>query len=205
MKRITHAGVAQSVANGLLCALYATFLWVHAVPFIERPRASYVLFVAMEAIVVVIALVRRPADRTSWSPYAWATTLGGMATPFLMRPVVTAHDVWIGQALQVLGATVGVLGILSLNRSFGLLPAHRGGIRSTGMYRWVRHPLYASYAVIQLGYLINNPSLKNAAICGLAVAFQILRLLNEERFLSNYPEYARYKVETPWRLFPHVF
>jgi len=205
MTHTTRAGVAQAVSNALLCALYAIFVRVHALQFLERPRASYVLFVAMEAIVVVLALVRRPADRTSWSPYAWATTLGGMAAPFFMRPVAAAHDIWVGQALQVFGATVGLLGTLSLNRSFGLLPAHRGAIRSTGMYRWVRHPLYASYAVLQLGYLVNNPSLRNATFYGTAVVFQVLRLLNEERFLAQYPEYERYCSRTRWRLFPYVF
>ncbi len=205
MKRFTCIGMGQAVANALLCGLYAIFVRAHALAFLEQPRASYVLIVALEATVVIIALVRPPADQTSWSPYSWATTLGGMVTPFLMRPVASAHDVWTGQALQVVGATVGVLGILSLNRSFGLLPAHRGGIRSTGMYRWVRHPLYAAYAVLQLGYVLNNPSLANGAIYGLALAFQILRLLNEERFLSQYPEYERYRSTTRWRLVPYVF
>lgn len=199
------AGAAQLVSNALLCALYAIFVHAHALQFLERPRASYVPFVAMEALVVVLALVRRPAGRASWSPYAWATTLGGMAAPFLMRPVAAAHDVWAGHALQLLGATVGILGMLSLSRCFGLLPAHRGEIRSCGPYRWVRHPLYASYAVLQLGYLLDNPSPRNGVVYGVALAFQVLRLLNEERFLAQYPEYEAYRSATRWRLIPFVF
>ena len=38
-----------------------------------------------------------------------------------------------------------------------------------------------------------------------ALAFQVARIFNEERFLSRYPEYRRYQRLTRWRLIPFVF
>ncbi len=205
MTRPTVAGLAQAASNLLLAVFYGLFTWRNGAAFLERPRISLALVVVMEGFLAVIAVARAPADRTSLSPYAWLTAFGGTLTPLLLAPVAGAQDLVAGQALQVLGATLGVVGVLSLSRSFGMLPAHRACVRTRGLYRWVRHPLYASYLLLQLGYVLNNPGLANVSIVTLAMAFQLLRLLNEERFLSSYPEYARYKLETPWRLFPYVF
>jgi hypothetical protein len=38
-----------------------------------------------------------------------------------------------------------------------------------------------------------------------SVAFQILRIACEEKFLSRDPEYGRYMQTTRWRLIPFVY
>jgi protein-S-isoprenylcysteine O-methyltransferase Ste14 len=106
--------------------------------------------------------------------------------------------------LQAVGTAFGVIGILSLNRSAGLLPANRG-IRSAGAYRFVRHPLYASYLVTQFGYIGSNLSGWNVGVAIAALAAQIIRIRGEERLLSLDPEYASYKGRTRWRLLPFVY
>ena len=84
------------------------------------------------------------------------------------------------------------------------MPAHRG-VRSGGAYRWVRHPLYAAYAVMAAGYLASNPTPRNWVIVLVAYACQVARIFNEEQLLSGYPEYVAYKARTRWRLLPYVF
>ena len=201
---VTGAGLATAFTNAALAAFYALFAYAHLNAFARDPRPSLLLLVAMEALLAVFVIARAPAEATSFSGYAWLTTLGGTLAPLVLRPVPGAYDLAAGQALQILGAVLALMGVLSLNRSFGLLPAHRR-IRCRGMYRWVRHPLYSAYTILQAGYLLSNHSLANVLVLAAAFAFQVLRLLNEERFLSRYSEYAEYKLQTRWRLFPFVF
>jgi protein-S-isoprenylcysteine O-methyltransferase Ste14 len=94
--------------------------------------------------------------------------------------------------------------ILSLNRSIGQLPAHRG-IRATGMYRFVRHPMYASYLLVQLGYVASNPAPWNLLVFAAATCAQIVRVRGEEGLLAADPEYVAYAQRTRWRLLPFVF
>jgi protein-S-isoprenylcysteine O-methyltransferase Ste14 len=157
----------------------------------------------METLAAVLFLLRAPATRTSTSPFAWLSTLGGTLTPFLLRPAGAADSV-AGQALQVAGTLMALAALVSLNRSFGLLPAVRG-IRQGGVYRLVRHPLYAAYTLQGVGYLLSNRSALNLAIVAAGLGFQILRMGAEERILSTEPAYRAYMGRTRWRLLPFVY
>jgi protein-S-isoprenylcysteine O-methyltransferase Ste14 len=95
-------------------------------------------------------------------------------------------------------------GVLSLNRSSGLLPAHRG-VKSDGLYRWIRHPLYSTYLLAHVGYLASNLGWANFLVVVTGAAFQVVRILQEERLLLQYPDCARYSRTTRWRLVPAVW
>ena len=113
-------------------------------------------------------------------------------------------DFLVGDLFQVTGLGLQIVAIISLNRSFGLVPANRG-IKRSGMYRLVRHPLYLTYTIALVGFLINNLSLRNTAVLVLATAFQVLRIFREEEFLIQDPEYRDYASRTRWRMIPFVF
>ena len=193
-----------ALANWSLAVIFAFFAYAHVHQFIDQPRVSLVLIVLMESLLVFFLLVRREPDKTWHSPNTWLTTLCGTAFPLLLRPADVPADVLFGQALQVAGAALQVAALVSLNRSMGLLPAHRG-VQTAGLYRFVRHPLYAAYFVSLAGYLISNASAYNVAIIIAGSAMQIMRILNEERLLSAYPDYIAFTGKTRWRLVPFVW
>jgi protein-S-isoprenylcysteine O-methyltransferase Ste14 len=85
----------------------------------------------------------------------------------------------------------------------GLLPAHRG-VKSRGLYAFVRHPLYATYTIALAGYLISNWSIYNAVILVAGTAFQVMRIRNEESLLLDYADYVAFAGRTRWRLLPFV-
>ncbi len=204
MKRITFTGLARAFTNLSLGLLFGSFAYAHYRSFLNHHRASLILIVMAEALFAFFVLVRRPAAKASYSPWDWITTIGGTFAPLLLRPAEAPQDLVAGQIIQVIGACLAVSGVLSLNRSVGLVPAHRE-IKCTGLYRWVRHPLYCAYTVTNVGYLISNFTILNLALVMLALAFQIVRIFNEERFLSQFPAYAEYKLQTKWRMFPYLF
>jgi protein-S-isoprenylcysteine O-methyltransferase Ste14 len=102
------------------------------------------------------------------------------------------------------GIGISIVGLVSLNKSFGLVAANRG-IISNGLYRFVRHPLYISYELTIIGFIINNLSIYNLVIACIHLAFQLQRIKYEENLLGKDPQYREYAKQTRWRLFPFVY
>jgi len=202
--QITRAGLARTGIDASLAALYALFAWAHWFSFRLHHRPSLVLMVLVEALFACFTLVRRSTDEASRSPWDWTTTVGGTLAPLVLRPAQVASDLTAGEVIQAAGVLLAVVAVLSLNRSLGFVPAHRG-VKTGGLYRWVRHPLYLSYTVSHVGYLISNFTVWNAFVVAVASMLQVLRIANEERYLSRYPDYCAYKAHTRWRILPHLY
>lgn len=197
-------GLRNACTNALLASWFLLFAYANLVSFIEHPRLSVALIVVAEAIFAALFLIRRDADETHHTWRTWFTTTGGTMAPMFLRPTAVTEDLMVGEFIQVAGFLLQIAAVLSLNRSFGLLPAHRE-VKSDGLYRLVRHPLYAAYTITFVGYLLNNLSLYNAAVILVGTAFQVCRIRYEEDFLFRYPTYVSYAKRTRWRLIPSIW
>jgi protein-S-isoprenylcysteine O-methyltransferase Ste14 len=102
------------------------------------------------------------------------------------------------------GLLFQVIAKLTIRFSFGMAPANRG-LKVTGPYRIVRHPIYAAYLIGQLGFFLLNPSLYNAAVYGVGLGLQILRITAEERVLAHDEGFAGFRAATPYRLIPGIY
>jgi protein-S-isoprenylcysteine O-methyltransferase Ste14 len=207
-----HAAVAKSSLRGiilattnmLLATLFALFAIANAKSFMANPRLSVFLIVVTETIVVIFLVVRRDPEETYHSWQTWTTTTCGTFAPFLLRPVEATADLPLGNVIQIVGFSLQIAALLALNRSLGLLPAYRG-IRSKGLYRWVRHPLYMAYVVSYVGYLINHPSVANLGVVIVGTWFLRMRIVYEEALLFGYADYVTYARSTRWRLIPGIW
>jgi len=197
-------GFGIAFTNLGLATLFFLFALANGRNFIENPRLSVLLIVVTETIVAIFLVIRRNPDETEHSWQTWTTTTFGTLAPFLLRPVDVTADLLLGQVLQVAAFSMQIIALLYLNRSIGLLPAHRG-VKSSGLYSWVRHPLYTAYVVTYLGYWINNQSFANAVIAVAGTVFLITRIHYEEALLFKYADYARYAKQIRWRLIPSVW
>jgi protein-S-isoprenylcysteine O-methyltransferase Ste14 len=163
------------------------------------------LLLASEGLVVALTVVRRTAgtvDRT-WS--ARLLTMFATFGPPLVRPYSVAfapESVTI--TISAIGLGIVVLGKLSLGRSFGLVPANRG-IVCTGLYRFVRHPIYLGYLLTHVGFVAANPADWNLFILAAADIALMMRAVREERTLAQDPEYRDYMQRVRWRIVPGVF
>ena len=93
---------------------------------------------------------------------------------------------------------------LTLGRSFGFVAADRGLVRR-GPYAIVRHPIYASYLLLQFGYVLQSISLRNALVMVFASGCNIGRAIVEDRLLATNEEYGAYRSQVRWRLVPGVW
>ena len=204
MTKSSLRGIGLAFTNMLLAVFFIFFAYVNFQSFLENPRLSVFLIVVAETIAALFLIIRRDPDVTWHSWQTWLTTTCGTMAPLLLRPVEGAEDVLVGEILLVFGFAMQILSLASLNRSFGLLPALRG-VKSSGMYRWLRHPLYAAYVIMFLGYLVSNQSLSNVAVAIFGTAFLVMRIHYEEDLLIQQADYRHYVNRTRWRLIPTVW
>ncbi|CAN0500048.1 unnamed protein product [Phaeothamnion confervicola] len=102
------------------------------------------------------------------------------------------------------GFAVSLGAKLSLRRSFGVVAANRG-IKKSGLYAVVRHPMYLGYFLTNGGMILLNPSLWNAALLAAWTACQIYRIHAEERMLMQDADYRGHAEKVRFRLLPFVY
>jgi protein-S-isoprenylcysteine O-methyltransferase Ste14 len=163
-------------------------------------------FFAAQLWVVIAYLVRRPASVVSQRTGDWALAFGGTFGGVLFRPS-GAHPHWgviAGLDLQVVGLAICAVSFFSLGRSFGFAPANRG-LKCRGAYAVVRHPIYASYILLQLGYVLQSLSVRNAIVMIFVCSCDVGRALAEERLLATSTTYDEYRARVRWRLMPGLW
>ena len=159
-----------------------------------------------ELLVAVLFLTRKPAERHSERAADWVVAFVGAFGALAARPGgahSAAGDV-AGLTMQLGGLMIVALGLGTLRRSFGLVAAQRDLVTG-GPYRFVRHPLYAAYVVLQVGYLLQSLRLWNVAVFAITWACQVARIHAEERILRADDDYVRYAERTRFRLVPGLW
>jgi protein-S-isoprenylcysteine O-methyltransferase Ste14 len=164
------------------------------------------LLLASEGLVVFFLLVRRRASEVSRRPGEWLLALAATCSPMLVSTAVgdALVPATVGAAVLLTGMLVQLHAKLTLGRSLGCVPAHRG-LKRSGPYRLVRHPMYAGYLLSHAAFLLMNPLPWNLAVYALCYALQVPRLLAEERLLARDPCYRQYQAAVRYRLIPGVF
>lgn len=164
---------------------------------------SYVLLLVSEGAVVLLVLLRRSTQSIS---VRWQDWVIGFAGTFLALGVAGGGPVLsiLGGPLMLIGMCIHIGAKFSLWRSFGVVAANRG-VQRQGLYRFVRHPMYAGYVLTHIGFLLVAPSLWNLAIYAAVWALLLLRIQAEERVLRADPEYRALCAAVPFRLAPGIY
>jgi protein-S-isoprenylcysteine O-methyltransferase Ste14 len=202
-----RARLLRTGAN-LVGAAGAAWFAVSGYHYYQQSRTLIgAVFFAVQLWVVIVYLVRRPARRVSLRPGDWMLAFGGTFGGVLFRPDgVHAHaGVVVGFWLQVVGLVICASAFLALGRSFGFAPGDRG-VKRRGPYSIVRHPIYAGYVLLLLGYVVQSLSMRNVLVMILVLSCNIGRIRAEERFLvTTGTEYADYQAAVRWRLVPGIW
>jgi protein-S-isoprenylcysteine O-methyltransferase Ste14 len=102
--------------------------------------------------------------------------------------------------VQYVGLAILLVGAVNLGRSLTALPTPvpHGELRTGGLYRWMRHPIYTGVMALTLGGAVpsGNP-IRLACALGLVVLFMLKARWEEARLREQYPGYADYAAGVP--------
>jgi len=196
----------RMLLNAVLVGLFLSFAFANFLRWQETGRPVGLGVVALEAFTAFLFMIRRAPLATSERPLAWISAFLGAFTMLAARPV--AHPVYgpfaLFEVLQLVGFGIVLVALGTLGRSFGVVAANRG-VKTHGLYGLVRHPAYSGYLLSYLGYVAENPSLRNAFLLVTATAAQVVRMAEEERMLGRDEGYRAYLTRVRHRLIPHVY
>ena len=121
---------------------------------------------------------------------------------FVPMPVVL-----LGDLLVVLGFAIIFIVFKENSYSAGTIKVEPNQpVIATGPYAWVRHPMYSGGSLMLLASSIGLGSYWALIPALLAMAVIVVRLLDEERFLTiNLPGYKDYCHKVKSRLIPFVW
>jgi protein-S-isoprenylcysteine O-methyltransferase Ste14 len=157
-------------------------------PFAEKEPAQRIIMAFVSIGFVGLILLPAIDHRFGWS--------------HLSIPAILAGD-----ALVLLG-WLGIFFVFRENSfaSATIESAEDQRVISTGLYAWVRHPMYATSLLMLLGIPIALGSWWGVLIVVAIVPALIWRLTDEERFLVRHlPDYSTYQRRVRYRLLPRVW
>jgi protein-S-isoprenylcysteine O-methyltransferase Ste14 len=174
--------------------------------YVQTHRPIGLVFFAQQTLVALAYLIRRPARVVTRRLDDWLLAFAGTFVGVLFRPegAHSAWGIWTGVVVQLVGVAIAVTCIFTLGRSFGFAAADRGVV-TRGPYSIVRHPMYASYLVLESGYLLQSLSVRNAAILVIGTLCNGGRALAEERLLRTNRDYVGYRRRVRRRIIPGVW
>ena len=205
LKPTLSAQACENWSRVLTGALFLALAWRMLGDFLVTNRATDLLLVVGESLVVVLTCLRRPASVVDRRAVVRLVTGVSMTLPLLSQPANTPPIIPESAAATLLGLGLLIVvgGKISLGYSFGLLPANRG-VMERGLYRIVRHPIYLGYLLTHIPFLAAHPSGWNAAVLLIGDAALIVRAFYEEETLGRDPQYVRYCQTVKWRLMPGI-
>lgn len=121
----------------------------------------------------------------------------GALTPFISL---------LGLVLMALAGVVLLVSFVALGNSLTAspLPKQRGQLVTTGLYSYVRHPIYSGLLLLSLGVVLDAgwwPQL--VVVLMLFLLLRIKAQFEESLLRKAYPKYAAYALKTPM-FFPRL-
>ncbi len=165
------------------------------------PSPSTAGLILINTVAMVLFVVRRDPSRVA-GKVDGAIALAGTFSVSFLKDAGQLQDAQLAPTLvQAVGVLGWALALSTLGRSFGVVPADRGLVRS-GPYRVVRHPIYAFETMFFFGYLAAVPTLRTFIIIPIWMVLQVVRIIREERIIDGY---QAYQSKVRWRIIPFVW
>jgi protein-S-isoprenylcysteine O-methyltransferase Ste14 len=192
-RQLTFWPGAAALGVELARWLLVTFLFVLFWSAYWRRRPALAL--ASRPVEILLPLVCSGLPLAQYPPTAvvdWLSAVYGAGASWLWRPLLSLNAV-IGLSIMAAGEALTVAGMLSLGRSFSIFSEVRE-LATSGLYRFVRHPLYLGEMIAVWGYVLAWPAPWSVACALLFTALQSWRAkVEERRLLAHHPAYAEYR------------
>ncbi|MBT8196985.1 MAG: isoprenylcysteine carboxylmethyltransferase family protein [Acidimicrobiia bacterium] len=150
-------------------------------------------------------------DRGGWWVAAQFALFGAIAVAaWTDGPEISDGALWatiLGFALMADGFLLAVLafGAMGFNVTIFPEPANDSVLATTGVYRFVRHPIYGGVILLFVGGMLLVDSLIGLVLALALIPFFWAKAGHEEvRLIERHPAYAAYRDQVRWRLIPFI-
>jgi protein-S-isoprenylcysteine O-methyltransferase Ste14 len=157
----------------------------------QKPWDKIVMVLLLTALVAWLVIIPLDASRFHWSPAfpLWLKILGGLllipALYFIEKPPM--ENTYLSAMVRVQGE-------------------RKQKVITTGVYSFVRHPLYLGASLMMLGIPLMAGSIYALAIAIVGFFIVVGRILGEERMMIEELEgYEDYKKKVKYRLLPYIW
>jgi len=198
----------RSFADLLLFGVTAVEL---AILFKLTPDFTLVdwIYVLQHLIVMAAALARVP-------PVAWDHSIRtgiAVAVAYLYPYAQVIYIHWVpgveasytgGLVLVTIAAWLSLASLITLGRRFGIRPALRG-LETRGPYRLLRHPMYLSYVLADIGYNLQEWNVGTVLLVIAGWLSLLYRIRAEEQVVAGDQGWSAYASRVHYRLIPWVW
>lgn len=180
--------------------IFSAYYYQHDPALVERRMRTHEkinkqkIVMRAASLVTLVALVVPGLDHR----FGWSVHLVGIVPVWLTV---------IAMALTLI-TYLATMWVMDVNRFAGRTIEVETGqcVVSSGPYRVVRHPLYASSLAMVLFTPLALGSYIAIPFCALYIPIMVVRLLNEEQVLRrDLPGYSEYCQRTKYRLIPYIW
>lgn len=198
--------VLDSAEKYIMATVFIFFAYRMIHGYFDSGSIVTLIYLADQLVVLTFILLRRPPKELSVRIDDWILGFSGTLLAILISPPSGAPlaPPIVVTGLLFTGFAIHVSAKFALRRSFGVVAANRG-IKATGVYSIVRHPMYLGYCVSQIGVLLAGPTLANALIVASCWVLFIMRINAEERLLLRDEAYRVFAERTRYRIMPGIY
>lgn len=189
----------------LVIIISGLFLWFAYNAFKPKTRVDWQSFGAFSAFIIALFAEMYGFPLTiylilSWfgnrfpqinlshnSGHLWEDLLGNTGDPHF-------------STLHILSSILIIGGLILLSNSWKILyrATKQHAIARTGPYKYIRHPQYAGFVIIILGFLMQWPTLPTLTLAPILIVMYMRLARKEEReVLQKHPSYKHYLKSTP--------
>jgi protein-S-isoprenylcysteine O-methyltransferase Ste14 len=167
------------------------------------------IYVLQHLMVLAIAVARpRPSVRDYSMPTSIAVAVS-YAYPYAQVIYLRwspGEEAWPAGGLALVGLAAGLslASLLVIRKRFGVRPALRGLV-TNGPYRFVRHPMYLSYVIGDIGYNLEEWNFVTLLLVLIGWASLLYRIHAEERVISQDAAWVGYVAHVRYRLVPGLW
>src|SRR5881394_4316350 len=200
--------LGRRLADLLLFCVTATEL-VILFPLTPTFTIADWIYVLQHLVVLGIALTRPSPMVWDYSIASSTAVIIAYAYPYAQVICLRESPGYVawpggGLALVTFAAGLSLVTLLTLGRLFGIRPAVRG-LATSGPYRFVRHPMYLSYILADIGYNLEEWNLVTLLLVLVGWMSLVYRIHAEERVLSQHAQWPSYVTVVRYRLFPGLW
>jgi protein-S-isoprenylcysteine O-methyltransferase Ste14 len=164
-------------------------------------------FILQNIILTTVVIVRIPHKTVDTNIFHQLIALfaffSGVA--FMgQTPTTDATLARISVTVIFISNIIGMITLLNLGRSFGILIARRQ-VKINGAYSLIRHPMYFSDILLRVGFLISHTNPFTIIMFALSSGCYVYRALLEEKHLGKNRDYQDYMKRVHYRFIPFVF